>query len=347
MCFRSSDSNTEPLVSVCMITYNHALYICDAIEGVLLQKTNFSLELVIGEDCSTDTTREICYKYQERYPNLIKLLLRKENLGMKRNFIDTISACKGKYIALCEGDDYWIDPYKLQKQVDILEQNSEFGIVYTDIDIYYQNENTFDRAIFKNCIMYRTKNFEEHLFMSGSLAPCTWLFNRNLLSIIDYDLISTDVTFGIMLDFFQNTRVYYYDKVTAVYRVNDGSATRPSSEEMKYLRNKGVFDTKKKYLNKYNLTDYRKNSIHLDGYSSLFDEAINFGDKDFVFEALLFLKKNKKSDNFFKEYLSFSYYLYGYILTPLKALKKILKNIYKFIFSRKIRIIIWKKKHKL
>jgi len=115
----------SPLVSIICITYNHEPYIAEAIEGVLMQKCSFPIELVIGEDCSTDNTRKICEEYANK-SELIKLLPTETNLGMMPNFIRTLQSCTGKYIAMCEGDDYWTDPLKLQKQVDFLEANAEY-----------------------------------------------------------------------------------------------------------------------------------------------------------------------------------------------------------------------------
>ncbi|MDF1549683.1 MAG: glycosyltransferase, partial [Bacteroidales bacterium] len=126
-------------LSVCMITYNHEKYIGQAIEGVLMQKTNFDIELLIGEDFSNDNTRNICMGYKNKYPDKIKLLLREKNIGMMRNFIQTLNTCKGKYIALCDGDDYWTDPLKLQKQVDFLEANPEYALCYHRVNILTHN----------------------------------------------------------------------------------------------------------------------------------------------------------------------------------------------------------------
>lgn len=122
-------SQSKPIVtvSVCMITYNHARYIAEAIEGVIMQRSTFPIELIISDDCSTDNTRDICETYQNRYPEILKLLPKEEkNFGVMANFVNTLLKCNGKYIALCEGDDYWTDPYKLQKQVDFLEANPEY-----------------------------------------------------------------------------------------------------------------------------------------------------------------------------------------------------------------------------
>ena len=127
---------TEPLVSVKMLAYNHAPYIAQAIEGILQQKTNFPFELVIGEDCSTDGTREIVFEYQKKYPDIIRVITSDQNVGTKKNGYRTLKACRGKYVALCEGDDYWHNPLKLQKQVDYLESHLECGLVYSSFDVY-------------------------------------------------------------------------------------------------------------------------------------------------------------------------------------------------------------------
>lgn len=123
------------LVSVSMITYNHEKFITEAIESVVSQKTTFPFELVIGEDLSTDNTRAICIELQKKYPDIVRLRLNDPNQGMMLNWINNIESGKGKYIALCDGDDYWTDPYKLQKQVDFMEANPDFAMcshsVYT------------------------------------------------------------------------------------------------------------------------------------------------------------------------------------------------------------------------
>ena len=127
-CIETSDPEKlckHPVVSVHMITYNHEPYIRQAIEGVMMQKTNFEFELVIGEDCSQDKTREICFEYQKKYPDKIRVLWWHENLQKVShpaggNGRRTTAHCRGEFIAFCEGDDYWIDPLKLQKQVDVM-----------------------------------------------------------------------------------------------------------------------------------------------------------------------------------------------------------------------------------
>ncbi len=125
---------SEPLVSVCMITYNHRPYIVAAVEGVLRQETEYPFELVIGEDCSTDGTREIVLDYQKRYPDVVRVIHSERNVGARANHARTIAACRGQYVAFCEGDDFWHRPDKLQLQVSCLEKHPEYGLVCSDYD---------------------------------------------------------------------------------------------------------------------------------------------------------------------------------------------------------------------
>jgi glycosyltransferase involved in cell wall biosynthesis len=120
-------------VSVLMITYNHEDFIAEAVESVLMQDVDFEYELVIGEDCSTDKTREILIGLKEKYPGIIKLLPTMANLGSSKNFLRTLYACRGEYIAFLEGDDLWISPDKLTKQVDFLDKHPECSICFHDV----------------------------------------------------------------------------------------------------------------------------------------------------------------------------------------------------------------------
>jgi glycosyltransferase involved in cell wall biosynthesis len=137
----------EPLVSVTVITYQQARYIRDCLDGILMQKTDFPYEIIIGEDESTDGTREICKEYAEKHPDKIRLFLRDRNIShyksgniSKRfNGLFTRMAARGKYTAKCEGDDYWIDPKKLQKQIDFLESNLNCSVCFHNAFIIDEN----------------------------------------------------------------------------------------------------------------------------------------------------------------------------------------------------------------
>jgi glycosyltransferase involved in cell wall biosynthesis len=125
-----NQSRETPLVSVWIITYNQEKYLSKAIDSALRQKTDFPFEIVIGEDCSTDKTREVCLRYQREHPDKVRLVLHPQNMGLVRNFWVTLQACQGQYVAQLEGDDLWTDALKLQKQVDLLKSRPECSFSY-------------------------------------------------------------------------------------------------------------------------------------------------------------------------------------------------------------------------
>ena len=129
----------KPTVSVCMVTYNHERYIAQAVESVLMQKTEHPYEIVIGEDCSTDQTREIVSGLANRHPDRIKLRLSRRNKGAKKNFVGTFGDCVGKYVVILEGDDYWISPNKLQLQVDALNARPDWAICFHPAVCLYED----------------------------------------------------------------------------------------------------------------------------------------------------------------------------------------------------------------
>ena len=126
------DETKEPMVSICCITYNHEKYIRDAIEGFLMQKTSFPFEIIIHDDASTDKTADIIRDYERKYPEIVKPIYQVDNQFSqgKNPFALVYNVAKGKYFALCEGDDYWIDPHKLQKQIDAMENYLECNICF-------------------------------------------------------------------------------------------------------------------------------------------------------------------------------------------------------------------------
>lgn len=137
-------------VSVAMITYNHEEFIAKALDSVLLQETNFEYEIVIGEDCSTDNTRNIIIDYSKKYPGKLRLLLNETNLGMHRNGVETLQSCKGEYIAMLEGDDYWTSPVKLQKQVAFLDSHPECAICFHNVTEVYKDGDRESHSFIRN-----------------------------------------------------------------------------------------------------------------------------------------------------------------------------------------------------
>ena len=179
----------EVVVSISCITYNHVSYIAQCLDGFLMQKTTFKFEVLIHDDASTDGTQDIIKEYQLKYPDIIKPIIQKENqysqgyrgFNAKYNY----SRAKGKYIALCEGDDYWIDPYKLQKQVDFLEQNPEYILSNSDADILYQESGYYIKDSNK---IKGIKNFSGNVTLEQLLKGNYFIRTATVLILKEYVL---------------------------------------------------------------------------------------------------------------------------------------------------------------
>lgn len=131
-------SQYKNLISVIVLTYNEEKTITRTLDSILCQKCHVPFEIVLGDDCSTDNTRKICEDYARRFPNIIRLMEKTPNKGVIDNYFDCLLACQGKYIADCAGDDFWVDPLKLEKEVTILENNPDVTLVHTDWMYYYE-----------------------------------------------------------------------------------------------------------------------------------------------------------------------------------------------------------------
>jgi glycosyltransferase involved in cell wall biosynthesis len=200
-------SMKDPLVSARIITYNQAPYIARTIDGVLQQKTNFPVELVIGEDCSTDGTKEIVEEYQKNYSDRIRIITSEANVGMRTNGLRSGNACRGKYIAFCDGDDYWHDPDKLQRQVDYLENHPDCGLVYSSYDVVFSTS----RRKISDYIKYRRWKMPDNptvadfingnRAVSGGILTSTIMLRKNIRD----RLVESDP------DLYQSTRFYRGD----------------------------------------------------------------------------------------------------------------------------------------
>lgn len=165
----------SPIVSVLMITYNHGKYISEAIESVLTQKTDFPFELVIAEDCSSDNTRNIAFDYVARHPSKIRVLYSSKNVGVNKNYARAFTACRGEYIALCEGDDYWQDPLKLQKQVDFLSKNKSYIAAYHDSVVV-----SHDNQVVSNSLLgeWKADYSQAELILIQTMPTQTLMFRK-------------------------------------------------------------------------------------------------------------------------------------------------------------------------
>lgn len=226
----------EPLVSVRTSTYNHGKYIRQCIEGVLMQKTDFPFEYIIGEDCSTDDTMDIVKEYAEKYPDVIRVVTADRNVGMRGNGERCISMCRGKYVAICEGDDYWTDPYKLQRQVDYMEAHPECPICFTSQDAYLQESDNFVRDTCQEIVYYD----ERDMIRANWVGTLTSLTRASIISEYKDEIQSRIPDFPLgdwtmWLYCSMIGRIVKLPEVTGVYRVLQHSASH-TTDTVKQMR---------------------------------------------------------------------------------------------------------------
>lgn len=237
--------NPKPLVSVCCISFNQAPYIRQCLEGIIMQKTTFPFEIILNDDASADGTAEIIKEYQRRFPYLLKPLFHSENQYSKgiRTILATFCypRCQGKYIAICEGDDYWTDPLKLQKQVDFMEAHPECAMC-------------FSRAVFHLEADGKDYQFGDasdrfysgpELFRKWIVPTASLLFRKDVLLSPLYSQVVADKKFifgdtPLVLTCASLGKVYGISDITCAYRKHGAGVTAKvaeSSERLFNLRN--------------------------------------------------------------------------------------------------------------
>lgn len=226
------------MVSITCITYNHENFIADAIESFLMQKTDFNFEIIIYDDASTDNTSNIIKKYEMKYPNLIKPIYQIENQYSKGNekvsIISNVSKARGKYLAICEGDDYWTHPYKLQKQIDYMEGNPDCSLCFHNAILVDKNKNYTGR-VHVPYTKYNSEYYygENRKYNAGQLAlldfipTASLLFPKYLINKLPqfyFHSIYGDMSLRLILA--HSGYAFYIDETMSAYRVGiNGSAT--------------------------------------------------------------------------------------------------------------------------
>lgn len=223
------------LISVCMITYGHEKFINDALHGILMQETNFPIEIIVADDCSPDKTQEIVRRFIQHHPNghLIKYTRHEQNKGMMNNFIWALQQCSGDYIAICEGDDYWTNELKLQKQVDFLEANSDYTICYHRVYELLPN----DKKVLESINVSDTdKTFSIlDLAKENFIHTPSVVFRNNLFEAFpvwfresevgDYVLHMLNARYG---------KIKYFSSIMAVYRRHVNGVWSTQSKKLIY-----------------------------------------------------------------------------------------------------------------
>ncbi|UII31661.1 glycosyltransferase [Fulvivirga ulvae] len=239
---------TEPLVSVCVQTYQHEPFIRQCLDSILQQKTNFTFEVLIGEDASKDETRNICIEYANKYSDKVRLFLhnRENNIRIdgtptgRFNFAYNLFSSKGKYIALCEGDDYWTDPLKLQKQIDFLEENERFVISFHDTMVVDENNKLIREGRIKNLKAER----QQYELVKGAHLPTNSVVFRNLLKSYPERFFRSKNGDTFLFAILGQHGPGYFNKEVAnsVYRVHSNGMWSTANKIEKLRSSRNTFD---------------------------------------------------------------------------------------------------------
>lgn len=240
------------LVSIHCLAYNHEPYIRQCLDGFVMQQTKFKFEVLVHDDASTDHTADIIREYEKKYPALIKPIYQVSNQYSRHVNVGTLnlSRARGKYIAWCEGDDYWTDPLKLQKQVDFLEEHPEYGLVYTNFSILYQYNGKIVSAprphrpsgnILRALLLYNFIPTPTVLIRTDIYQQCLVGLHQKTWRMGDYPL---------WLEFALRTNFKYINEKTVVYRYLNTSASHPSSFEKYILFHQSCMDIQCYYADK-------------------------------------------------------------------------------------------------
>lgn len=240
-------------VSIICTNYNKGDWVREAMDSFLNQKTNFDFEIIIIDDASTDHSYEIIQEYQNKFPEKVRTFRNEVNLGITRTWKKVCQEAKGQYIARCDSDDFWTDPFKLQKQVDLLDASTDSLWSNTEFDMVDLDGNLIQKDAFANKALPLIDSYEEMLVMKGMTMASTWLVDTALMQAVSAQISDTaaDDTFELQLELFKRTKISFLSDSTTVYRMNLGSDSKPMTLETAERRFTGILDSQIKYLNKY------------------------------------------------------------------------------------------------
>lgn len=305
-----------PYVSIIIPSYNRAATVGQTIDSILSQQCNFDIEIVIGDDCSTDNAREVLKEYQAKYPENIKLLFYEQNIGLGANWATCVRHCRGKYIANCDNDDYWHNPHKLQLQVDFLENHPEYGVCHTN----YRTHNRSTGRIDECEAFIDDKADLQKAFFTGKYRICnaTMLYRKDIIDnylklddFIKYQFTLQDWNTWIILANY--TKFHCLPVSTATFGIETESITRPQT----YLQIEKRFKKEKEcymYLCKLFSESFPFDEKGYDSYVNHI--LLNQAYKKFDFKAALIYSKEiiRLGDNSKKVKLALnpvSFYIYS------------------------------------
>jgi glycosyltransferase involved in cell wall biosynthesis len=242
------------LCSSCIITYNQQEFIQQCLSSLVSQSDSFSHEIIVGDDSSTDKTLQVIQSFRDEHCSQVNYFTNSTNQGVASNFLSTIQKSSGKYVAIVEGDDYWIDPNKLQKQIDVLEANDNLSFCFTDVKVEKEG-----KIVSTHPNLGRARSFEgiELADQPGSIAQtCSLVIRRALLDDIpDWVLRSYTLDWCLQLFLSKFGPAYYLPESMAVYRIHDNGIWSKLNEFDAWRKNLCFYRTA---LGQFSLTDHKK-----------------------------------------------------------------------------------------
>ncbi len=221
-------------VSICMITYNQGKFIEQAIRSVLCQKTNFDFQLVVADDCSIDNTKDILNSLKFEFPDNLIVKLSHVNNGVHKNFASALNQCNGEYIALCDGDDYWTDPNKLQTQFDLMEANPDCAICFHNMEVQYESN---EKPSHKSNRNQKEVTDITHLCAENYIYTASSFLRRIAMPAHPAWFASAmPLDYPIFVLAARNGNIRYIDKTMGVYRIHGGGIWNPSGRKRHYFK---------------------------------------------------------------------------------------------------------------
>lgn len=298
----------KPLVSVSVATYQHEHFIRQCLDGILMQKTDFPFEIIMGEDHSKDNTRAICIEYANKYPDKIRLFLRDRKISHlydeNGKFIKRLNgvlgfgrmSSRGKYIALCEGDDYWTDPLKLQKQVDFLEENQDYSMCFTNAI----KEKKGKREIYSDD---KRSIFTVSDLINGCFFnTCTLMFRNINRPKINVYFKSGDLV--LAFEMFKYGKMHKIQDITSVYRIHSGGIAQSFGSSKWTLNNIKLFQYYNVYLDKKYNKEFQSKIRELYGLLATDPKEKRIWKKaGYLFKSFLLIRNYLQLKVFVKNYL--------------------------------------------
>ncbi len=293
--------NDKPLVSAGILCYNQAQYIRQTVDCVLAQRTRYPFEIVIGDDGSTDGSREILEDYERRFPGKVRLLPRAPNKGVLMNYADTVSYCRGKYIAFCSGDDYWHNPNKLELEVDFLEKNPDYGLVHGDADYFYEKENILlkNRNTKEQGLIKDGHVFNELLRGDFEISALTVCCRKVLVDqYVNFQALKkegfTYEDYPTWLSLALHTKFKYFPDSFATYRIVPNTISRPNE-----IGKKLAFVQEKARIRRYfslqaGLSNDFQSVIEVRMHQEIFELGYVFREQQLVRKAFQYLHSRGK-----------------------------------------------------